>query len=45
MRTASDKTVEKINLKIIIIALPHLELLLLLLAYGNAKQIADFGRV
>jgi len=45
MRTASDKIVERISLKIVIIVLPHLELLLLLPAYGNAKQIANFGRV
>lgn len=45
MRTASDKTVERINLKIVTIVLPHLELLLLLLALRNAKQIANFGCV
>lgn len=45
MRTASDKTKERNTFKDFMIHFPHLELLLLLPAYGNAKQIAVFVRV
>ncbi len=45
MRTASDKPMERNTFKVVIVHFPRLELLFLLPAYGNAKQIAVFVRV